>query len=336
MSIRYDENTKARAVRLVREHRDDYDSEWAAMKAISGRLGMNPETLEPPHTAPTKRPCARRPPMHGPATSPCRNPSMTTEAGVTPGFDSTLSFLTGDRWRIEPYQSPHHPLAEATAAAAQIATLGADAVCLFSGGLDSLCGVIDLLEDQPDRRLVLLSHNEGGQASTAQRRLYDALAQHYGADRIPRRTLFLPAPATPQQARPLPPLRENTTRSRSLLFLSAALAIAAAQDPTTPVYVPENGFIGINVPLTRARVGSSSTRTTHPHFLTLFANAASIIGHKPRAQPLPSPDKRRNAVTVPQPRAPAHARPGQRVLFASGDRPLRRPRTGQLRLLLPA
>ena len=45
MSIRYDENTKARAVRLVREHRDDYDSEWAAMKAIAGRLGMNPETL---------------------------------------------------------------------------------------------------------------------------------------------------------------------------------------------------------------------------------------------------------------------------------------------------
>ena len=45
ISIRYDENTKARAVRLIREHRDDYDSEWAAMKAISGRLGMNPETL---------------------------------------------------------------------------------------------------------------------------------------------------------------------------------------------------------------------------------------------------------------------------------------------------
>nr|WP_272888013.1 transposase [Candidatus Mycolicibacterium alkanivorans] len=45
MPSKYDENTKARAVRLVREHRDDYDSEWAAIKAISGRLGMNPETL---------------------------------------------------------------------------------------------------------------------------------------------------------------------------------------------------------------------------------------------------------------------------------------------------
>ena len=44
MSIRYDENTKARAVRLVRRS-PDYDSEWAALKAISGRLGMSAETL---------------------------------------------------------------------------------------------------------------------------------------------------------------------------------------------------------------------------------------------------------------------------------------------------
>jgi transposase len=39
MAIRYDENTKARAVRLVREHRNDYGSEWAAMRVIAGRLG---------------------------------------------------------------------------------------------------------------------------------------------------------------------------------------------------------------------------------------------------------------------------------------------------------
>jgi transposase len=45
MAIRYDENTKLRAVRLVREHVGDYETEWAAMKAIAGRLGMSPETL---------------------------------------------------------------------------------------------------------------------------------------------------------------------------------------------------------------------------------------------------------------------------------------------------
>lgn len=45
MPSKYDENIKAKAVRLVREHADDYDSEWAAMREISSRLGMSAETL---------------------------------------------------------------------------------------------------------------------------------------------------------------------------------------------------------------------------------------------------------------------------------------------------
>src|SRR5262249_10254256 len=45
-----------------------------------------------------------------------------------------------------------------------------------------------------------------------------------------------------------------------------------------PMYVPENGFIGINVPLTRSRVGSASTRTTHPHFMNQLGAAATAIG----------------------------------------------------------
>ena len=36
---------KARAVRMVLEHRDDYPSEWAAITAVPKRLGMNAETL---------------------------------------------------------------------------------------------------------------------------------------------------------------------------------------------------------------------------------------------------------------------------------------------------
>jgi transposase len=45
MPAKYDEATKAKAVRLVVDHRDDYASEWAAMKAVSARLGMTAETL---------------------------------------------------------------------------------------------------------------------------------------------------------------------------------------------------------------------------------------------------------------------------------------------------
>jgi transposase len=45
MRGRYDAETRAKAVRLYREHVGDYGSPWAAMKAISARLGMTAETL---------------------------------------------------------------------------------------------------------------------------------------------------------------------------------------------------------------------------------------------------------------------------------------------------
>lgn len=45
MPSKYDPELKARAVGLVREHREEYETEWAAMRAISTRLGMSAETL---------------------------------------------------------------------------------------------------------------------------------------------------------------------------------------------------------------------------------------------------------------------------------------------------
>jgi transposase len=42
---RYDASTKAKAIRLVREHADDYPTPWAAITAVSARLGMSAETL---------------------------------------------------------------------------------------------------------------------------------------------------------------------------------------------------------------------------------------------------------------------------------------------------
>jgi transposase len=45
MPNRYDKDLREKAVRLVRDHVGDYATEWAAIKAISGRLGMSAETL---------------------------------------------------------------------------------------------------------------------------------------------------------------------------------------------------------------------------------------------------------------------------------------------------
>lgn len=209
-------------------------------------------------------------------TVPVADPALWQGSNI----GNVLGFLTGDRWMIDTYQESNSPAAGVKGIPDDVTPVGrVDAVCLFSGGLDSLTGVIDLIEDNPIWTICLLSHNEGGKASTAQDVLLKKLKAHYGADRFVTKELFLrPAPNNSAQNRPLPFGRENTTRARSLLFLTAALALAASVSPTTPVYIPENGFIGINVPLTRARSGSYSTRTTHPQFIKTLQEAINLLG----------------------------------------------------------
>lgn len=192
-----------------------------------------------------------------------------------PRLIESLDFLTGDRWNLG-----FRPRARG---GGQTCTsrLDAESVCLFSGGLDSLAGAIDLLHD--GSATLLLGHHDGGIIAHTQTSLRDGLAAHFGRGSARLRQLFLaPATATTRQARPLPPDREDTTRSRSLLFIAAGLAIADGLGPGAPLYMPENGFIGINVPLVPARTGSLSTRTTHPYFLSGVGEVCELldIGHR--------------------------------------------------------
>jgi 7-cyano-7-deazaguanine synthase in queuosine biosynthesis len=195
-------------------------------------------------------------------------------------LEKALSFLSGDRWELT--------FVADTVEAPTTRPLAGDfgGVSLFSGGLDSLAGVIDLLE--ADHRLVLVGHHDSPLTDHKQSQLYDALRQRYGADRVVLRRLFLrPAPKRASQARPLPPGGlENTTRSRSFLFFAAGIAVADALGTGEPLYVPENGFIGINVPLTPARAGSLSTRTTHPLYMHRMRKALDLLGlHHPVENP---------------------------------------------------
>lgn len=44
-ATRYPPELRERALRLVREHRDEHASEWAAIQSVASKLGMTPETL---------------------------------------------------------------------------------------------------------------------------------------------------------------------------------------------------------------------------------------------------------------------------------------------------
>jgi len=42
---RYSLELRERAVRMVFEHQDEYDSQWQAVVSIAGKIGCTPETL---------------------------------------------------------------------------------------------------------------------------------------------------------------------------------------------------------------------------------------------------------------------------------------------------
>lgn len=45
MPRKYDEKTRAKAIRLVVDHSEGYASEFEAIRVVASRLGMSPETL---------------------------------------------------------------------------------------------------------------------------------------------------------------------------------------------------------------------------------------------------------------------------------------------------
>ncbi|MBF6612277.1 MAG: hypothetical protein IVW55_04035 [Chloroflexi bacterium] len=203
-------------------------------------------------------------------------PVSNVEAWVpaTPILKDALEYLTGDLWSLGWRQERTRIWG-----AKRTARRDFDAVCLFSGGLDSLIGAVNLLELPEQPNVVLLGHYDSTRTPRVQEDLANVLKDRYGPRRVELvQVMVRPAESRDQQQYQLPKMRENTTRSRSLVFLGLGLAAASALRPETPLYIPENGFIALNVPLIGARLGSCSTRTTHPHFLKRLGEAIRTVG----------------------------------------------------------
>ncbi len=191
-----------------------------------------------------------------------------------------LQFLTGDRWELvlRPGAPPRPPVVRRRTAS-PAPDIGA--VALLSGGLDSFVGALDAVAE--GQRLLLVSHNATGPArfsSGAQDAVVGAVGQVAG----------WPVPHLKMTVSPPPRVKgidgEASQRSRSILFIALGALVASAYPAGTPLLVAENGFISLNVPLTYGRLGSLSTRTTHPHTLALMREVVAGLG---LAVPLETP-----------------------------------------------
>lgn len=185
-------------------------------------------------------------------------------------FERLLRFLTGDDWHLAIRAAPAGYVPVLPARPRHPMPTDGDAVALLSGGLDSFVGAVDLLAG--GRSPVFVGHHAAGGVATSlsQERVGRVLRTAFGETKVP----FLGFGVTPPTHGTA--AAETTTRGRSLLFLT--LAILSAQSlGVDEVVVPENGFISLNVPLSSSRLGSLSTRTTHPYTLALFREVLAAL-----------------------------------------------------------
>ncbi len=183
-------------------------------------------------------------------------------------FERTLSFLSGDIWILN-FRKCKKPFPSFA-----ISEFRTDKVCLFSGGMDSFIGISDIMSN--DNSLATISHHKGGNSGelSTQKELINLLQKEVKGKEILPYYFFVQANKSDIL------LGERTQRARSILFLSLALLVANSSSDKTEVVIPENGLISLNLPLTPARGGSHSTKTTHPKYISLLNEMFDKVGIK--------------------------------------------------------
>ncbi len=217
---------------------------------------------------------------HFDVTIPVANPATWKETADT--INECVSFLSGDKWRMRftdrSSQIVRRRRRQRRPRIAPRFARGAVA-CLFSGGLDSLIGAIDWLEETDDERICLVGHHDPniGGVEKDQKQLAGVLSTVYRGRCEPIRM------GVGHSGKAL----EVTMRSRSLLFVALGVLVAEHLGEGVPLLIPENGTIALNIPLTPARRGSCSTRTAHPYYLKLLQDWLQHVGlHHPLQNPL--------------------------------------------------
>ncbi len=188
---------------------------------------------------------------------PVRNPDHWSDQAVLDALCATLSFLSEDDYTFEFEQAANPtPLQSYLEFGEDTGTaFKADEVILFSGGLDSLGGIIDQLSNS-SKRVALVSHHSSTKVYDLQKRLISELKMLF-----PQRLLHMPVLMTRQQDKL--PAPEYTHRARSFLYASLACAVARLFD-SNEIRFFENGVVSINLPISEQVVGARATRTTHP------------------------------------------------------------------------
>ncbi len=187
-----------------------------------------------------------------------------------PILEKMLNFLSGDKWTFYFRKRKFTPIETAQFIRWKKDKTSAkdyDYVCMFSGGLDSFIGAIDLLEKSMSK-VLFISHYGGGKGTKEfQDLLKKELIDNFSLEKRDFNQFFAKVPSG----------IEESTRTRSFMFFTHAIVMASCFNKNIKLVIPENGFISLNIPMTYSRIGSSSTRTTHPQYMKLLQKLICIL-----------------------------------------------------------
>ncbi len=140
-----------------------------------------------------------------------------------------------------------------------------DRVVMFSGGLDSLAGIVEVAAS--GGKSVLVSHRSVSTLSARQRKLFTELSKKYSGQLI-----HVPVWVNKDERFS----KEPTQRTRSFLFAALGALVAQSVD-AQGVRFYENGVLSVNLPLAEEALRARASRTTHPLSLYLLSSLAAAV-----------------------------------------------------------
>ncbi len=203
---------------------------------------------------------------------PVRNKALWNNPEVKTLLCDTLSFLSDDNYSFDfvdverdiPFEQ-HFDFKE------ENRWFEADQVMLFSGGLDSLAGLIEEVVNQKHSP-ILVSHRPVAKLSKRQTDLHHEFT---AITSTANRVLHVPIWVNKDQGL----TKDNSQRTRSFLYVCLAASVASVFG-VDRIRFFENGIISCNLPFATQLVGARASRTTHPRVLEGYSSLLSKVLNK--------------------------------------------------------
>ena len=211
-----------------------------------------------------------------------RNPDLWANREMAHKLGEVLYWLSEDEWSLEFTGRQTAPsAAESDRFLFKLPPDPPITVSLFSGGLDSLAGLVAYAKEGSGGSRVLVSGYTHDRLAHQQRLQVDFIRSAWRRDGLFKEAAGIRHVAVPFGIRKPRGYREEPSqRTRALVFLVLGVA-TALQAGTDTLWVFENGIGALNLPLNETQLGIDNYRGVHPRSLMLAQDFLSLALDQP-------------------------------------------------------